>query len=92
MAPLTGQKVDPDRKGKSRFTRRAAVLIWTYPLSPLVLPHPSCPTTRIRYSVPWEDILARHGVVIRRSTLCSWIAAAAELARPLYERMCHLVL
>lgn len=39
-----------------------------------------------------EDILARHGVVIRRSTLCSWIAATAELARPLYERMCQLVL
>jgi len=39
-----------------------------------------------------EDILSRHGVVIRRSTLCAWIAAVAELCRPLYERMCQLVL
>lgn len=34
-----------------------------------------------------EDILLRHGVVIRRSTLCDWIAAAADLAAPLYERI-----
>ena len=39
-----------------------------------------------------EDILARHGVVIRRSTLCDWTAAAAELARPLWKRMHQLVL
>jgi transposase len=38
-----------------------------------------------------EDVLARHGVTIRRSTLCDWIAAAAELATPLHERMCELV-
>jgi transposase len=38
-----------------------------------------------------EDILARHGITLRRSTLCDWIAAAADLARPLYERMCALV-
>lgn len=34
-----------------------------------------------------EDILARHGITIRRSTLCGWMAAAAELARPLWELM-----
>ena len=34
-----------------------------------------------------EDILARHGVVIRRSTLCDWMASAAELARPLWQLM-----
>ena len=39
-----------------------------------------------------EDILARHGVVIRRSTLCDWIAAAAELARPLWALMREKVL
>jgi hypothetical protein len=31
-----------------------------------------------------EDIAARYGVVLRRSTLCDWIAAAADLAEPLY--------
>jgi hypothetical protein len=39
-----------------------------------------------------EDILARHGVVLRRSTLCGWIAAAADLAAPLYQRMCERLL
>ena len=39
-----------------------------------------------------EDILSRHGVVIRRSTLCDWIASAADLAKPLWERMWELVL
>jgi transposase len=39
-----------------------------------------------------EDILARHGVTIRRSTLCDWMAAAAELARPLWELMRQRVL
>jgi transposase len=39
-----------------------------------------------------EDILARHGVTIRRSTLCDWMAAAAELARPLWELMRQKVL
>lgn len=38
-----------------------------------------------------EDIAARHGIVLRRSTLCGWIAAAADLAAPLYERLCALV-
>lgn len=39
-----------------------------------------------------EDILLRHGVLIRRSTLCGWIAAAADLVQPLYELMCQLLL
>jgi transposase len=39
-----------------------------------------------------EDIAARHGLVLRRSTLCDWIAAAADLALPLYERMKQLTL
>jgi transposase len=39
-----------------------------------------------------EDILARYGVLLRRSTLCGWIAAAADLAKPLYQRMCELLL
>ncbi len=39
-----------------------------------------------------EDIHARQGVILRRSTLCDWIAAAADLALPLYLRMCELVL
>jgi transposase len=39
-----------------------------------------------------EDILARQGVTIRRSTLCGWIAAAADLGEPLYRRMCQRVL
>lgn len=38
-----------------------------------------------------EDILARYGVLLRRSTLCGWTAAAADLAEPLYWRMCELV-
>jgi transposase len=39
-----------------------------------------------------EDILARFGILIRRSTLCDWIAAAADLVRPLYDLMCRRVL
>lgn len=38
-----------------------------------------------------EDIAARHGIMLRRSTLCDWIAAAADLARPLYDRMCERI-
>jgi transposase len=38
-----------------------------------------------------EDIFSRHGILIRRSTLCDWIASAADLAEPLHERMCELV-
>ena len=39
-----------------------------------------------------EDILARHGWTVRRSTLCGWIGAAADLCDPLYRRMCELTL
>lgn len=39
-----------------------------------------------------EDIAARQGLILRRSTLCDWIAAAADLALPLYERMKELAL
>jgi transposase len=39
-----------------------------------------------------EDVHARHGIILRRSTLCDWIAAAADLAEPLYRRMRQLVL
>lgn len=38
-----------------------------------------------------EDVCARHGILLRRSTLCDWTAAAADLAWPLYERMCELL-
>lgn len=34
-----------------------------------------------------EDILSRHGIIIRRSTLCDWVAAAADLLKPLYDLM-----
>jgi len=34
-----------------------------------------------------EGILGRHGVDLSRSTLCGWMAAAADLLRPLYEAM-----
>lgn len=39
-----------------------------------------------------EDQAARYGVVIRRSTLCDWTAAAADLAENLVRRMCERVL
>ncbi|MEW6440661.1 MAG: IS66 family transposase [bacterium] len=39
-----------------------------------------------------EGIFARHGVEIRRSTMCGWMAYTAELLAPLYERMCRAVL
>lgn len=32
-----------------------------------------------------EAIYARHGLPIPRSTLCDWVGAAAELAKPLYD-------
>ncbi len=38
-----------------------------------------------------EDILSRSGIVLRRSTLGGWIAAAADLLQPLYELMCDRV-
>ncbi len=39
-----------------------------------------------------EDIFSRHGVSIRRSTIYDWLASAADLAGPLYERMKQQVL
>lgn len=34
-----------------------------------------------------EDVHARQGIILLRSTLCDWIAAAADLAEPLYRRL-----
>jgi len=34
-----------------------------------------------------EGILARHGAEISRSTMCGWVAAAADLLKPLYDRI-----
>ncbi len=39
-----------------------------------------------------EDIHSRLGMTIRRSTLCGWQAALAELSQPLVDRMKFLVL
>ncbi|MGD0109516.1 MAG: IS66 family transposase [Rhodopila sp.] len=39
-----------------------------------------------------EDIVARAGVYIARSTLCDWVKYAAELFQPLYELQCQRVL
>ena len=39
-----------------------------------------------------EDILSRHGVEIRRSTIYGWLAAVADLTVPLYELMKQRVL
>lgn len=39
-----------------------------------------------------EDILTRSGVHVARSTQCDWMAACAQLVRPLYELMVALVL
>lgn len=39
-----------------------------------------------------EDILARYGVLIRRSTQCDWLRGAAECVAPLYQLMVRLVL
>jgi transposase len=39
-----------------------------------------------------EDILSRSGILLRRSTLCGWIAQTADLLQPLYEQMCQRVL
>ena len=38
-----------------------------------------------------EDILSRNGIIIRRSTLCDWVASAADLLKPLYDVMCDHV-
>lgn len=39
-----------------------------------------------------EDILSRHGVEIRRSTIYDWLSAVADLAQPLYDLMKQRVL
>jgi transposase len=39
-----------------------------------------------------EAIWARQGVTLTRSTLCDWVAAAADLVRPLYDLMNDVVL
>jgi transposase len=39
-----------------------------------------------------EDVLARAGLLVARSTQCDWVRAAADLLRPLYERQKELVL
>src|SRR5262245_35247633 len=38
-----------------------------------------------------EEILAHHGVTISRSTLCGWMAQAAERLEPLYKLMARRV-
>jgi transposase len=38
-----------------------------------------------------ENIFARNGLEISRSTLCHWCRDVAEIARPLYRRMCDRV-
>ncbi len=38
-----------------------------------------------------EEMSARHGVSLRRGTLCQWVAAAADLAAPLVKRMRELL-
>ncbi|MCP5120642.1 MAG: IS66 family transposase [bacterium] len=39
-----------------------------------------------------EDILARYGVYISRSTMCDWVKSVAELLRPLYDLQRELAL
>ena len=39
-----------------------------------------------------EDVFARHGVDLSRSTMCGWLKQTAELLQPLYKAMCRLVL
>jgi transposase len=34
-----------------------------------------------------QDVMARHGIVLSRSTLCGWLAQCAELLRPLVDLM-----
>ena len=38
-----------------------------------------------------EGILARHGVELSRATMCDWLAACAEVLRPIYDAMCARV-
>ena len=39
-----------------------------------------------------QDVLARHGIFLSRSTLCGWLAQCAQLLRPLVELMRQRVL
>lgn len=39
-----------------------------------------------------EDIFARHGMELSRSTMCAWMRQSADLLRPLYELMISRVL
>ena len=39
-----------------------------------------------------EDIFARHGMELSRSTMCAWMRQSADLLRPLYELMVSRVL
>jgi transposase len=39
-----------------------------------------------------ESIFQRHGVELSRKTMCDWMAACAELASPVWERMKEMVL
>ena len=39
-----------------------------------------------------EDIFARHGLHLARSTLCDWVRGAAELLEPLHDRLKSIVL
>jgi transposase len=40
----------------------------------------------------FEDISARHGLYLPRSTLCDWVGKVADLLKPLYELQKQLVL
>lgn len=40
----------------------------------------------------WEDILSRHGALIRRGTIYDWLAGVADLALPLYDLLRQRVL
>jgi hypothetical protein len=39
-----------------------------------------------------ERVYQRQGLFLRRSTLCDWMAACAQLLRPLYDLMVSVVL
>ena len=39
-----------------------------------------------------EDVFARHGVELSRSTMCGWLKQTAKLLQPLYDLMRRLVL
>jgi transposase len=38
-----------------------------------------------------QDVMARHGIFLARSTLCGWLAQCAQLLRPLVELMAERV-